>query len=137
MVSIITVVYTFLVFPFLENLTIKGGYNGSQNVEETCNSLWKYSMRSNKWVLLNKPNAPSNRSYHFSFIRDGKMCILGGHTANVDNNIYYFDFKKQVWTNRSTSGRIPEVLQRTRAVIHNDNLYVFGGNSGMHCLFNF
>ena len=62
---------------------IYGGHNGGKQLED----FWAFDLKKHFWTLIElKPNLPSLRDSHITFVYKNSLYIHGGSSAN---NIYY------------------------------------------------
>ena len=98
-----------------------------------------YDPVNNTWKIL--PNSPTKRDHSASAILDNKLIALGGRRSEYhepDNfqaffktamdNVDYFDFETEKWN--TFEAKLPNPAAGSGAVVLNDELYYFGGETG-------
>ncbi len=81
---------------YSEDMYIYGGHDGSKQLED----FWAFNIKTHKWRLIEiKPNLPSLRDSHVTFVYKDSIFIHGGSSAN---NIYnkgdFFEFNFSKYT---------------------------------------
>jgi hypothetical protein len=89
------------------------------------NSIWTY--------VDVYSDLPNRRYKHSAIVHDDKMYIFAGcvnNTLNKTNDVLFFDFKKKTWKDIKVVGNdIPSKRNKHSAVLHNDSMFVFSGES--------
>jgi len=68
---------------YKDMMYIYGGHNGGKQLED----FWSFDLKKHFWSLIEvKPNLPSLRDSHITFVYKDSLYIHGGSSAN---NIYY------------------------------------------------
>jgi leucine-zipper-like transcriptional regulator 1 len=68
---------------YKDHMYLYGGHDGSKQLED----FWAFNLKTFKWKVIDvKPNLPSLRDSHVTFIYKDSLYIHGGSSAN---NIYY------------------------------------------------
>lgn len=75
------------------------------------------------WDELSK--GPAGRYYHVATALNGKMYMLGGHTSDINRELWEYDVVEDLWTQLAPA---PVIVHRHSLVGLNDKLYLLGLN---------
>eukprot|EP01080_Neovahlkampfia_damariscottae_P004740 gene4740-8323_t len=106
-----------------------GGWDGS-----CCNEIFSLNLETNVWSYIDVFSDLPNRRYkHTAIVYQDKMFVFAGcvgNTLNKTSDISFFDFKKKMWKNiKNTGDEIPSKRNKHTAVLYNDSMYIFSGES--------
>ena len=117
---------------------------GGENEKGTNNELFEFNFDTKKWTKIEtKGDIPKIRSDHSCTVYGDSMIIIGGlesfdHIAqNLSHQlvIQYF-FEKKEWKLINFSGDFPLRISQHTAVLHQDEIIIFGGMSWNYKLNN-
>lgn len=120
------------------SMYIFAGYDGNYRSD-----FHQFDYSSRKWSLVPvKGSAPKARYRTSAVSYKNKMLVVGGHDgAKHLNDFYQFNFDTCVWSLIEYAGTTPPPSPRDShsAVIFGDNMYLFGGSTGVarHDLYEF
>lgn len=108
-----------------------GGFD--QYTDEVYNHVLRLSLTSRQWNLVdNYGDIPGVRMGHTANLWQGdKLLVFGGeneHRAHL-SDVIIFDLKTANWTQPEINGPPPRGRARHSAVIHDDKLYISGGQT--------
>jgi leucine-zipper-like transcriptional regulator 1 len=119
-----------------DSIYIFGGYNGTSRFNDLC----EYSITQRCWRRIEaKGQVPSRRFGHSGVVHtaSNRLVIFGGWDGrDTLNDLYEFSFETQEWKKLATAGTPPPHRYRHTAVIHENNMFVFGGVDKTHSRFN-
>ncbi|KAF2177682.1 kelch repeat protein [Zopfia rhizophila CBS 207.26] len=109
-----------------------GGFD--QYTDEVYNHVLRLNLASRQWNLVdNYGDIPGVRMGHTANLWQGdKLLVYGGeneHRAHL-SDVIIFDLKTAYWTQPDIQGPSPRGRARHSAVIHDDKLYISGGQTG-------
>lgn len=133
-------------------LIIHGGKNVQKKGDKSLSDIWVFwfhrSRESGHWRHL--CTSPSPRYGHLSFVINDKVYVFGGSNDNnkIEHDIITFDFKtglKKPETFKTISSETiffsehPEIIYfepviHSSCVLHDENLYFFGGTQNVPLL---
>ncbi|KAJ3451244.1 kelch domain-containing protein [Anaeramoeba flamelloides] len=106
---------------------IFGGYNG----QIQSNEIFYFNFETNEWCnpLKTYGQKPEERAGHTAVVVGDKMIVFGGYnrTLSYMNDIFEYDFKKNLWTKPKVVGKKPKVRSLHTCVVYQNDLYIFGG----------
>lgn len=111
-----------------EFVIIGGQIYGGQNL----NTAFKLNLQTNKWNQLSASNAPNPRCFHTAVLYKDDLILYGG-TDNFGgkgflDGVWKLNLKQPTaWEEISISGIKPAARGYHTAVIHNDDMIIFGG----------
>lgn len=105
--------------------------------ERFCAICHDYSLWRRFFVDVNTTACPPGRLCHTSVVNDNKMYIYGGHITQpsseyfhtVKHDMYECNLTTREWREVPVGDGAPRRTEHT-AVVHNNNMVVFGGYSG-------
>ncbi|KAF2199905.1 hypothetical protein GQ43DRAFT_375131 [Delitschia confertaspora ATCC 74209] len=108
-----------------------GGFD--QYTDEVYNHVLRLNLASRQWNLVdNYGDIPGVRMGHTASLWQGdKLLVFGGeneHRAHL-SDVIIFDLKTAHWTQPELHGTPPRGRARHAAVIHDDKLYISGGQT--------
>ena len=126
-------------------MLVFGGKNGGRSSNKRLSDILSYDFETRVWDELDATGeAPSSRSAHTSVVYGKKMLVFGGRdtAGGCCKDYYEFHLESYIW--RMLKFNDPaELLVRARhtAVVHGDNVIVFGGWNGRKklndlCMYN-
>lgn len=104
------------------------GYNGFNK------EFLEYKFEKNEWRVIESKNQPRFRHAHTAVLYKKSMILFGGHHTDFEkskstrtffNDVHFYDFEKNEWTQANTSGEIPKERSWYSCSIRkfNDNLW--------------
>lgn len=99
------------------------------------NDLLELDLASMKWTDHTKRckgKAPEKRHSHTAVLgEDGDwMLIFGGISNKHENDVHLLDLNTFTWKKITPTGDIPSARYGHRAITHNGEMFVFGGQDG-------
>ncbi|KAF2751561.1 kelch repeat protein [Sporormia fimetaria CBS 119925] len=109
-----------------------GGFD--QYTDEVYNHVLRLNLVTRQWNLVdNYGDIPGVRMGHTAnFWRGDKLLVFGGENEHRQhlNDVIIFDLKTAHWTQPELHGPAPRGRARHSAVIHDEKLYISGGQTG-------
>ncbi|KAF2115119.1 kelch repeat protein [Lophiotrema nucula] len=109
-----------------------GGFD--QYTDEVYNHVLKLNLTSRQWQLVdNYGDIPGVRMGHTANLWQGdKLLVFGGENEHRQHlsDVIVFDLKTAYWTQPEVNGPPPRGRARHSAVIHDEKLYISGGQTG-------
>ncbi|KAF2273390.1 kelch repeat protein [Westerdykella ornata] len=109
-----------------------GGFD--QYTDEVYNHVLRLNLATQKWNLVdNYGDIPGVRMGHTANLwRGDKLLVFGGENEHRQhlNDVIVFDLKTANWTQPELHGTPPRGRARHSAVIHDEKLYISGGQTG-------
>ncbi|ORY14207.1 hypothetical protein BCR34DRAFT_479960 [Clohesyomyces aquaticus] len=109
-----------------------GGFD--QYTDEVYNHVLRLNLASRQWNLVdNYGDIPGVRMGHTANLWQGdKLLVFGGENEHRQHlsDIIVFDLKTAYWTQPELHGASPRGRARHSAVIHDEKLYISGGQTG-------
>jgi hypothetical protein len=109
-----------------------GGFD--QYTDEVYNHVLRLNLTTRQWNLVdNYGDIPGVRMGHTACLWQGsKLLVFGGENEHRQHlaDVIVFDLKTAHWTQPELHGPIPRGRARHSAVIHDDKLYISGGQTG-------
>eukprot|EP00494_Astrolonche_serrata_P022765 UN23022 len=103
--------------------------------EEAVDQFWRFNTETRTWKRLQ--NKVGKRHFPSVTLYKDSMYVLGGQDRSTYNKkkdlLYRYDFNKEQWftVNMKKNSAFPYSLRLHNACISNNNLYVFGGVTGI------
>ena len=125
-------------------MLVFGGKNGGRNSNKRLCDIFSYDFATQTWTALKaEGSVPSSRSAHTSVVYGKKMLVFGGRDTDGGccKDFYEFHLEAHVWRKLIIQDSQLLVRARHSAVVHGDNIIVFGGWNGKKklndlCLYN-
>ncbi|KAF2864859.1 kelch repeat protein [Massariosphaeria phaeospora] len=109
-----------------------GGFD--QYTDEVYNHVLRLNLTTRQWNLVdNYGDIPGVRMGHTACLWQGdKLLVFGGENEHRQhlNDVIVFDLKTAYWTQPELHGPAPRGRARHSAVIHDEKLYISGGQTG-------
>jgi hypothetical protein len=111
-------------------LYVFGGLSANRLVR---NDFWVYSTSGSSWAQINASNAPPRRHGHTATVVGSRMWIVGGRDDTIAgavvlyDDIWYWDFGGQQWTQVSAGSTKPSARSHHIAVPQGDFIWIYGG----------
>ncbi|KAF2735740.1 kelch repeat protein [Polyplosphaeria fusca] len=109
-----------------------GGFD--QYTDEVYNHVLKLNLASRQWALVdNYGDIPGVRMGHTASLWQGnKLLVFGGENEHRQHlsDVIVFDLNTAHWTQPEVHGPLPRGRARHSAIIHDEKLYVSGGQTG-------
>lgn len=126
-------------------LIIFAGYDGYRRLSD----LHRFSLKYNTWkripIARTNKEAPCHRFAHSSVVYKDEMYVFGGWNGQLTlNSMWKFNFNKREWTcicignerQKKCPENWPDHRYRHTAIVHGDEMFVFGGVNKHHQRFN-
>ena len=106
-------------------------YGGSDNLDDSMDDLWKYSLNKTKWYKL-KPFKASTS--HRSLLYKHYLIFFGGYAKNSSelgyNDIWLYNLKQHKWSIfKIDNGKKPSGRYAHSMIIQKHHLIIYGGAS--------
>ncbi|PSN71728.1 hypothetical protein BS50DRAFT_484597 [Corynespora cassiicola Philippines] len=109
-----------------------GGFD--QYTDEVYNHVLRLNLTTRQWNLVdNYGDIPGVRMGHTACLWQGdKLLVFGGENEHRQHlsDVIVFDLKTAYWTQPELHGPTPRGRARHSAVIHDEKLYISGGQTG-------
>jgi Galactose oxidase, central domain len=125
---------TFLLFGGDTDIIVCGQPPARTHVNDT----WLLDTACGQWTELNPAVRPPERARHSMVFDEARNRVLmfGGRTRaggsgpyTLFNDVWAFDFASNEWSEIGATGTAPSARSNTAAVLVDDQLVVFGGNT--------
>eukprot|EP01061_Rhynchopus_euleeides_P019467 TRINITY_DN31968_c0_g1_i1.p1 TRINITY_DN31968_c0_g1~~TRINITY_DN31968_c0_g1_i1.p1 ORF type:complete len:408 (+),score=136.07 TRINITY_DN31968_c0_g1_i1:210-1433(+) len=125
-------------------MLVFGGKNGGRNSNKRLSDIFSYEFETQTWTSVNtRGEAPSSRSAHTSVVYGKKMLVFGGRDTDGGccKDFYEFHLESNMWRKLQFNDNQLLVRARHSAVVHGDNIIIFGGWNGKKklndlCMYN-
>lgn len=107
-------------------IDFSGGRN-DMHIFDVSSSTWKEVVYDSSSVL---PHPRWGHKAVYS-IKSNEMFVWGGFTDTMHNDLWSFNFETLMWKPLKLSGPLPPPRHLHSMVLHNEDIYIFGGFSGM------
>ena len=108
-----------------ENIIIAGGAGGAGGARNALKSVEIFSWPTRQWTLL--PPMTSIRFFPSSFVNEGRMFVCGGKWSDT---IETLELKEEGGEWKKFQGKLPQKTWGHANTIYEENLFIFGGQSG-------
>lgn len=107
-------------------------FGGKCDDSTRCADIWNLDLRTLVWKLERvSGDVPSKRSSHSAVMYKDCMIVFGGFdgyfTQSHMNDLYVYKPLQKVWIKLNPKGEPPSPRGVHSAVVHNNSMYVFGG----------
>jgi N-acetylneuraminic acid mutarotase len=99
--------------------------------EQLFNDIWAWNNAEAEWLEIPQTNPPPARYAHSAVAWNGKMYVFFGQgsSGNFFEDMWSYDPNNNIWNEITPEGPRPKARASHSAVVIDDAIYVFGGET--------
>jgi N-acetylneuraminic acid mutarotase len=99
--------------------------------EQLFNDIWAWNNAEAEWLEIPQTNPPPARYAHAAVAWNGKMYVFFGQgsSGNFFEDMWSYDPNNNIWNEITPEGPRPKARASHSAVVIDDAIYVFGGET--------
>lgn len=96
--------------------------------DQYIDGFWSFDLKTLNWKKLR--SVIRGRCFHSAVVYNDAMYVLGGLSSKESprlDKLWKYNFTSQTWSSVKCKGRLPKSRSEHSALVHQDSMYIFGG----------